>query len=243
MKIIKLNATNSTNSFLKELAQNQTVENYTVVVTDKQLKGRGQQEAVWFSEPYKNLTFSVLVSFDNLDVAQQKYLNFAVSLAILEVLNLKVLKSLRIKWPNDILSGNQKISGILIENILKGSKIKSSVIGIGLNVNQVDFSIKLKNVSSLKLLTDKTFNLDTLLIELVNSLKLYLNRLETKQFDYLEKEYLNCLYKKNTATMFKDSNSVLFMGLIRGISIDGKLQVELEDETIKEFGIKEITFV
>lgn len=243
MKILKLNATNSTNSFLKELAQNQTVENYTVVVTDKQLKGRGQQEAVWFSEPYKNLTFSVLVSFDNLDVAQQKYLNFAVSLAILEVLNLKVLKSLRIKWPNDILSGNQKISGILIENILKGAKIKSSVIGIGLNVNQVDFSTKLKNASSLKLLTGKTFNLDTLLIELVNSLKLYLNRLETKQFDNLEKEYLNFLYKKNTATMFKDSNNVLFMGLIRGISIDGKLQVELEDETVKEFGIKEITFL
>jgi BirA family biotin operon repressor/biotin-[acetyl-CoA-carboxylase] ligase len=243
LKIIKLSAIDSTNSFLKEMASSSTVENFTVVVTENQIKGRGQQGSTWESEVGKNLIFSVFVVFDALNVLDKKYLSYAVSLAVFEVLQQENIPRIAIKWPNDILSANKKIGGILIENSLKGSKISSSVIGIGLNVNQTRFSSTLEKASSLKLTSNRTFNLEQLLEDMVVSLQSKIALLNTKDFSSLESSYLRVLYKKNTPTMFKDRKGVLFMGIIRGISMDGKLQVELEDEMLREFGIKEISLL
>ena len=243
MKIIKLSAIDSTNSFLKEMASSSTLENFTVVVTENQIKGRGQQGSTWESEEGKNLIFSVFVTFNALNILDKKYLNYAVSLAVFEVLQQENIPRIAIKWPNDILSANKKIGGILIENSLKGSKISSAVIGIGLNVNQTRFSSTLEKASSLKLTSNRTFNLAQLLEDMVVSLKSKIVLLYTKDFSSLETSYLKVLYKKNIPTMFKDRKGVLFMGIIRGISMDGKLQVALEDETLREFGIKEISLL
>lgn len=243
MKIIKLSAIDSTNSFLKDLAQNSTLQNYTAAVTNKQHKGRGQQEAKWITEPFKNLTFSVFIEFDKLKIIQKKYLNFAISIAIYEVLIEKNLPKVFIKWPNDILSANKKICGILIENTFIGERIKNSVIGIGLNVNQEKFPNFLKNATSIKLQTSKNYDLDDLLYIVLDKIKEKINLLENYQFEYLEEQYLNVLYKKNIPTMFKDTRDVIFIGMISGISDDGKLQILLEDDSIKEFGIKEVSFL
>jgi len=97
LKLIKLNAINSTNTFLKELSKNATLENFTVVVTKNQTNGRGQQESVWFSEPNKNLTFSVFLNDLKLKISDKKYLNFAISLAVFEVLKSKEIPNLAIK--------------------------------------------------------------------------------------------------------------------------------------------------
>jgi BirA family biotin operon repressor/biotin-[acetyl-CoA-carboxylase] ligase len=243
LKTIKLNAIDSTNSFLKDLALNTEVENFTVVVTNQQLKGRGQQGSSWVSEPFKSLIFSVFVSFKKLNVLDNRYLNFAVSLAIFEALNEESIPGVSIKWPNDILSGNKKLCGILIENSLKGSEISTSVIGIGLNVNQTSFPGSLKKVSSLKLLGNKDFKIEKLLENIVSKLKFKIKMLDSKDFKTLEAEYLKVLYRKNIPTMFKNSQDVLFMGIISGISKEGKLQIVLEDESIQEFGIKEVSFL
>ena len=243
MKIIKLNAIASTNSFLKDLAQNSILENYTVVVTKNQTQGRGQQERKWVSEPFKNLTFSVFIKFNELKIHQKKYLNFAISLAIYEVLFDKKINKTSIKWPNDILSANKKICGILIENTFIGDRIKNSVIGIGLNVNQEIFPEYLKNVTSFKLEKKVDFDLDKLLKTILTKIQKKIKLLDNKNLDVLENNYLNVLYKKNIPTMFKDCQNGLFMGLIIGISVDGKLQIQLEDDTIKEFGIKEVSFL
>ena len=243
MKLIKLSAIDSTNSFLKEMASSSTLENFTVVVTENQIKGRGQQGSTWESEEGKNLIFSVFVTFNALNILDKKYLNYAVSLAVFEVLQQENIPRIAIKWPNDILSANKKIGGILIENSLKGSKISSAVIGIGLNVNQTRFSSTLEKASSLKLTSNRTFNLAQLLEDMVVSLQSKIVLLNTKDFSSLETSYLKVLYKKNIPTMFKDRKGVLFMGIIRGISMDGKLQVALEDETLREFGIKEISLL
>ena len=243
MKTIKLNAIDSTNSFLKDLALNMEVENFTVVVTNQQLKGRGQQGSSWVSESFKSLIFSVFVLFKKLNILDSRYLNFAVSLAIFEALNEESIPGISIKWPNDILSGNKKLCGILIENSLKIGKISSSVIGIGLNVNQTGFPKSLKKVSSLKLLSNKDFNLEKLLESIVSKLKVKIEMLDSKDFKTLEAEYLKVLYRKNIPTMFKNSQDVLFMGIISGISKEGKLQIALEDDSIQEFGIKEVSFL
>jgi BirA family biotin operon repressor/biotin-[acetyl-CoA-carboxylase] ligase len=242
LNLIKLNAIDSTSSFLKEMAKNSTLKNYTVVVAKDQTKGRGQRESSWSSEPYKNLTFSVFISDLDLQITHQKYFNFAICLAVYDVISKYIDNQLFIKWPNDILSANQKICGILIENSISQGFIQKSIVGIGINVNQEEFRDDLNKVSSLTNITGKLYNLDDLLIEVVNSIKIRVKQVVQKDYKNLEADYLNALYKKNTPSMFRTTKNVLFMGKIIGISSSGNLQVELEDERVKEFGIKEISF-
>jgi BirA family biotin operon repressor/biotin-[acetyl-CoA-carboxylase] ligase len=223
------------------MAQNSAVENYTVVVTKEQTNGRGQQVNSWISEPSKNLTMSVFINGFNLAIQHQKYLNFAISLAIFDVLSTRKIEKLSIKWPNDILSANKKICGILVENSIRSNDIYASIVGIGLNVHQLIFPNSLEKASSLKKITGINYDLDALLAEIVGQIQHRIQLLSIKKYNELESDYLNVLYKKNIPTMFKDRKDVLFMGIIIGISLTGNLQVELEDETIKEFGIKEIS--
>ncbi|WP_299051080.1 biotin--[acetyl-CoA-carboxylase] ligase [uncultured Polaribacter sp.] len=243
MKIIKLNAIDSTNSFLKDLVLHSDLENYYTVVTHNQTNGRGQQHSKWVSKPFKNLTFSTFIELKNFNVKNKKYFNFAVALAVFDTLTQNNIHKISIKWPNDIMSANRKICGILIENTFIGSHIKNSVVGIGLNINQETFPNFLPDASSMKLETGIHFNLDYVLEQILNNLKKRINTLEALKFQALEKDYLNVLYKKNIPTMFKNNQDINFMGKIIGISSLGNLVVELEDETIKEFGVKEITFL
>ncbi|WP_405607132.1 biotin--[acetyl-CoA-carboxylase] ligase [Polaribacter sp. Asnod1-A03] len=243
MKIIKLSAIDSTNSFLKNLAQNSSLENFTAVVTKHQTNGRGQQESGWVTDPNKNLTFSLFLRFKDIKIEQKKYLNFAVSLAVYNLLFDKNVPKLSIKWPNDILSVNSKICGILIENTFSGDRIKNTIIGIGLNVNQEIFPQFNRSATSLKLKTNKEYNLDLLLDELLKEIEKTVNLFKSKKFDQLDKMYLDALYKKNIPTMFKDSKDKVFMGMISGISKNGNLLIILEDDSIKEFGIKEVSFL
>lgn len=242
MKIIKLNAIDSTNTFLKDLLSKMPVDDFTTVVAKTQTSGRGQMDSEWVVESGKNLTFSVFCEFFDLDVSNHKYLNYCVSISVFKALQELKLPSLSVKWPNDILSGNNKLAGILIENSLKGSKINSSVIGIGINVNQDIFSEKLPNASSIKRIINKEIDLDVLLDNVLTKLQVNLAVLQRKEYQLLEERYLKVLYKKNVPTMFKNNQNILFMGKIIGVSKNGNLQIELENETIQEFGLKEVSF-
>lgn len=242
MKIIKLNATDSTNAYLKKLVNEESLENYSVVAALKQTSGRGQMGTVWESELGKNLTFSVLIGCENFKIVDQFYLSMAVSLGVLKAINDYVNNMLYVKWPNDILAEKDKISGILIENILQGSFIKYSVVGIGLNVNQKQFSSDVKNVTSLKKLTGAVFNKDEVLKKVVDSIKKYVQLIDQKDFDSLKKLYINELFKYNTPAMFEDKSGIKFLGKIVDVSEDGRLVIELEDEKTRKFNLKEIKF-
>jgi len=241
MKIIKLDAIDSTNSFLKELAQNSSLENYTIVTTNEQKKGRGQMGTQWVSEPNKNLLCSVYVAFDKFPIADKVFLNYAVSLAVVYTLEKYKLPRLAIKWPNDILSSNQKICGVLVENVMQGMEIKSAIIGIGINVNQEKFPSHLKNVTSIKNQVHQDIDVEELLHIFINELKGTIAFISNSTSELLEKKYLKLLYKKNIPTMFKNSKDVLFIGKIIGVSLQGKLQIELDDDSVQEFGIKEVS--
>lgn len=241
MKVIKLNAIDSTNSFLKEMAHSSSLENYTVLVTKEQTKGRGQMGTRWLSEANKNLLCSVFIRFESFPATNQVLVNYAVSIAIVNVLNTYKIPKVVIKWPNDILSLNKKICGILVENVIQKNEIKSSVIGIGLNVNQINFPVNFNATSILKE-TNTEVNLDEFLIQLITELKTQTSYITNASTNVLKKNYLKHLYKKNTPTMFKNSKGVLFMGKIIGVSSFGKLQIELENDSIEEFGIKEVSF-
>ena len=218
------------------------VENYSVVVAEHQNVGRGQMGTVWESEYGKNLTFSVLVRFEDFKIEHQFYLSMAISLGVLNALEPNVNNLLYVKWPNDILADKDKLCGILIENVLSSSTIKHSIIGIGLNVNQDQFSDNLQNVTSLKQLAGINFDKDKLLENIISSIQFYVGFVEKKDFDALKKIYLKSLYKFQVPTMFEDDKGVVFLGKIINVSEEGRLVVELENETTRKFNLKEVKF-
>ncbi|QZK90751.1 biotin--[acetyl-CoA-carboxylase] ligase [Flavobacterium sp. CHNK8] len=238
MKLIKLDAIDSTNDFLKGLASKQDLENFTVVTAESQSKGKGQMGAVWTSEKSKNLIMSVLIKNILYNIDSIFNLNIAVSLAVISVLEKYQIPKLSIKWPNDIMSDNKKIGGILIENSIKSDGSIFSIVGLGLNVNQTKFE-NLPKASSLACVSATSFNISKLVQEIVSEMKEKTNNWpDTNSFD--AKLYTQYLFKKEIPTAFSLPNGTAFMGLIQGVSGIGKLQVLLEDDSIQEFDIKEI---
>ena len=242
MQLIKLDAIDSTNTYLKNLMRTEKLEDYTVVVANQQLKGRGQRDASWRSESGKNLTFSVLKNKLSLSVIDYFKINCCVSLAVYDCLQQNSIQNLRIKWPNDIMSGNSKICGILIENTISGATIQDSIIGIGLNVNQVLFP-NLKNVSSLKLLKGKSFDLDVLLQQLVSQIEFTFNKYLKLPIEEIIKLYEQPLFKKDVLSNFKDDSGLEFKGYLKGVTQEGKLLVALENGQERVFGLKEIKYL
>ena len=242
MRTIKLNATGSTNTYLKQISDAKALEDYTVVTAEYQNKGRGQMGTIWTSEKAKNLICSVFKDGSKIAIEQQFYISIVTSLAIIKALQGFNIPKLYVKWPNDILSENKKICGILIENVIKNTNLECSIIGIGLNVNQTEF-YKLPNASSLKLITGRVFNLDELLQLIITNLKYYFKLLECGDFDEIKAEYENKLFRKDKPSSFKNIRGEVFAGFIMGINDFGNLVVRLEDDIIKTFDLKEITLL
>ncbi len=242
MHIIKLDAIDSTNSYLRQLCATEAVEDFTVAVTNNQTHGRGQMGTRWRSQPSKNLMASVFkdVSFINLE--HHFYISMVVSLSILKALKMFQIKNLKVKWPNDILSENKKIGGILIENIVKQNKINAAIIGFGINVNQTKFD-HLPQASSMRLISGRVYSPEEVLQSILVKLEHYFKLLERKQFDILKTAYENYLFRKDKPSTFKDSQEHLFAGYIKGVSNAGNLQVLVEDDIIKEFDLKEVTLL
>lgn len=239
MRIIKLNATQSTNDYLRALTLDQNCEDYTIVSTLNQTKGKGQMGSSWSSEPGKNLTFSVFKSQLSLDLEHQFLLNVVSALAIYKALFSFNLKQLHIKWPNDILAEQFKICGVLVETVIKNGKIDSAILGIGLNVNQLNFE-GLTKASSLKVLTGVTYNLDEVLFAVAESLQSYFKILEKGDVNSLLELYQNVLFRKEKPSTFKTAEGNLCVGIIKGITQKGLLQVLFEDDILKTFNLKEI---
>ncbi len=224
---------------MKQLSVHEQLEDFTVIFAKEQTQGKGQLGTEWKANKGENLTFSVFYNSSFLALDKQFYLNCAVSVAVFNVLQKLCLPQLYIKWPNDILSGNKKVSGILIENIVRSTTEKHSIIGIGLNVNQVAFDESFR-ASSLQQILGKYFNLEELLVTLVVELKRQLQKLSNLDFNELYESYQAYLFRKNKPSTFKNAEGVMFSGFIKSVTPEGKLQVILEDEVIKEFRLKEV---
>lgn len=169
------------------------------------------------------------------------YISMAISLAVFKAFKTLNIPDLHIKWPNDILSADKKICGILIENVIK-NKLDYTIIGVGVNVNQTNFE-HLPKASSLKNITGIHYDLDEILHLILKYTKEYSSLLEHEKYDFVKNEYENNLFRKNKPSTFRDADGNLFSGFVKGVTKYGKLQVILEDEIVKKYDLKEITLM
>ena len=242
MHIIKLNAIDSTNTYLKTMAMHTQLKDFTVVITENQTDGRGQMGKNWNSEIGKNLTASVFVNLSFLKIEQQFYISLIAALALYKTLYALKLPQLYIKWPNDILSANKKICGILIETVIKKNKLKGAVIGFGLNVNQVNFET-LPRASSLRLLMGVKFDKDNILTNVIKHIKFYYKTLKQEHFKAIKTAYESVLYRRGKISTFKLKNDELISAIITGVTDSGKLVLTTEGNNIQTFDNKELSFL
>jgi len=196
--IIKLDAISSTNDYLKKKYKSSNCKDGDLIWAKEQTQGKGQRENRWLSQKGKSLTISIYKEFNEFKVSNSFILNAIVSLSIVKTLKIIGLKEVRIKWPNDIMSGNKKLGGILIENFLKSEFISSSIIGIGLNINEEKFE-DLPNATSLYMEINQKFKLKKILNILIQELLKFFNLQEDKQNMIIDM-YSSYLWKLNLAS-------------------------------------------
>lgn len=240
INIIYFEQLESTNSYLKDQLSNHL--HGDCIVAGNQTNGRGQQGAVWESQPNQNLTFSLLVDWNRVNIQDQFRISKLVSIVVLSELKLMIPKAdVKIKWPNDIYVNGKKIGGILIENTLLNKEVERSIIGIGLNINQTDFAdFGNKKATSLKLETDKEFEPISVLKTIGDALLNEVNTGRIHDFRTLDRVYLNHLYRFKTKSLFY-KNNLAFEGEILNVSPSGKLMIETYNG-VESFDIKEVEF-
>ncbi|MBV6438488.1 MAG: biotin--[acetyl-CoA-carboxylase] ligase [Haliscomenobacteraceae bacterium CHB4] len=239
----------STNDWAAELLAKSKPPEGTVVRADSQSAGRGQFGSRWESAAGQNLTLSVVLYPVWLEAQAQFYLSMAVALSLHDLAEaLSAQSEIRnppsaIKWPNDLYLGNRKTAGILIQNTLSGQYLQSSIVGIGLNVNQLEFDASLPNPTSLALYCRKEFDLDEVAERLFGCLERRYMQLKSGQRTAIREEYERSLYRIGEAASFvRTADGAEFSGVIRGVTEAGRLRVETEggEET---FEVKEVQMV
>ena len=235
---IKLDFIDSTNSYVLSLQELGVFKEGLVVTANYQSGGNGQRGKVWESNTNENLLLSVVIEF-RISVSKQFEISKIVSLSICDLLTDLGLNP-EIKWPNDILVSKQKIAGILIQNKLQGNLIVHSIIGIGLNINQINFKEYSPKATSLQLLLNKKFDIDKIKIQLLYFLS---DRIEKyRQGQLQHEEYLKSLYLKDQIAAFEIKGRQI-MGIIKEVSQSGKLLIQLEDDKIAEFENQTIKYL
>ena len=238
-KISKIDAIDSTNLALKRKYHKGLAKHGDVLWALDQVKGKGQRDSQWVSEPDKNLTFSIFLSQEKLMLRSVFVLNCWVALAVKNSLTSLNIPSVSIKWPNDILSENKKLCGILIENLYQGEKHIASIVGIGLNVNQINF-FDLTKASSMQLSAGRMFDLEKVLQEILYQLSHYLES-KMSPLDSLE-AFNKALYGLGEERTFLE-NDKPFQATVEEVNAQGELVLKTAQNQLRCFQHKTIEWI
>ena len=243
-EIIHFDHISSTNAEALNLITKSNPNEGTVISSYHQQDGKGQIGSKWHSTPYRNIAFTIILYPTFLRPSQQFILSKVAALSVVQTIKgMASTLSPKIKWPNDVYINDLKIAGILIQNQIQTSSIQSSIIGIGLNVNENNFPLHLPNPTSLTLETGKEFQLNQIVLQLKQNLLNYYNTSrDSLQHPYLDQEYLKLLYRKAELASFKTPNGSIFQGTITGINDQGQLSIMIEGK-IRCFSNKEVSFI
>lgn len=242
--IVYVDYAESTNTMLARSAKK--FEHGTCLAAHAQTSGRGQRGNHWESEPGKNLTFSVLLYPRAIVASRQFELSQIVSIALVKVLRSQLgTDDIHIKWPNDIYFHDKKICGILIENTISGSLITQSIVGIGLNVNQLTFVSDAPNPVSMSQIKGMHFDLDDLLEYVVTQI--------VSDFDEYEKnsdpatlasKYRRLMWRGEGYWPYYDHlHDTALTARIAAVAPTGELTLATEEGDFNTYAFKEVSFV
>lgn len=240
-RIIRLQKTDSTNNYLHALARPEQLGEGSVVWAEFQTAGRGQIGNSWESAEGENLTFSVVLYPTFLLVNRQFLISQITALSVKQTLD-RYVDDITVKWPNDIYWRDRKICGMLIENDLAGQFIYSSILGIGININQKEFKSNAPNPVSLYQIIGKRTDREKFLQEFLERLYAnYLLLLQEKEV-LIQEAYRQSLYRREGFHLYEDANG-RFEAAIEEIEPSGYLHLRLRDNTIRRYEFKEVRFV
>ena len=239
-KLIALDTVDSTNNYIANLLKTEHIVHGTVILSYNQRNGRGQRGTEWTSEPYKNIALSIYLQHSHKTINDVHLLSYAISLAVKDFLSTFEINA-KVKWPNDLLVGNEKIAGILIENQLSSLNLNSSIVGIGINVNQVFPSNLPFSVTSMTKLLNSELNLEALSFALVDCIEKRYEQFIKGDYLSLAKEFTENMWQKGewlTAEISGELKNVK----IEGTDDNGYLVLNVDGEN-RSFDIKEVKFV
>ncbi len=238
---VYLRTSGSTNDHAVSLSNNDPNPNICVYTFD-QVSGRGQIGRRWYTGADKNLASTFSWQQPDIPILEQFRINMAFSMAVHGfVARHTGLDHLSIKWPNDIYFKNQKLAGILIQNVLKGAAIGVCHLGVGLNINELDFPSDLPNPVSLHQITGRSYTLVEMQHQLTEMVSQHLSKLQSDSAAQLKSAYEALLYRKGQVSVFRVDDRVV-SGKILGTTGEGKLRLELK-EGVREFGFREVGYV
>lgn len=233
----------STNAYAADFITKNKPSDGTVISASNQTAGRGQHGSIWESSANQNLTLSIIFFPAFLLPKHQFWLNQAVALAVRDFIAENVNKKVCVKWANDIYIENKKVAGILIQNGISGTSITSSVIGIGININQSEFAFEgNQKATSLFLATQKLHDLESLKKELFWHIETRYLQLKRNDIHKIQSDYITVLYQYQERKEYELPTGERFVGTIEGIAPNGQLVINSEGVFLK-FNIKEVRFL
>ena len=238
--VIKLSETASTNTYIDELDCRDRQPEGCVVMTHTQSAGRGQRGNTWEAAPGENLTFSYLLRPRGVVPSEQFVLSQAAALGVVDVLA-RYTDSISVKWPNDIYYKDSKIAGILIEHNLAGMNIDRTIVGIGLNINQLEFVSNAPNPISLAQITGERYDLDAILAEILTATT-HRYAMCNADRERLQADYALALYRREGYYAYRDADGE-FLAIIKEVMPDGHLILCDKDGCERSYAFKEVAFV
>jgi BirA family biotin operon repressor/biotin-[acetyl-CoA-carboxylase] ligase len=231
--IIQIDRVSSTNNYAAKLLNQTKIPFGAVIMAQFQDDGRGQRGAVWQSKSGENLLFSAILDGSLMKECPPFFLSKCVAVSIKDTLSYFLKHKIHLKWPNDVLVERRKIAGVLIESQWKGNNLFSSIIGVGLNVNQTHFEYGF-DATSMKLLSANDYDLKEVLQVLCTKLNFNFNRLLSKEYSDLQQDYLSSLYKYNEKTHFKIGDKLEEV-VLKDVNENGMVSLEMLGGKIKEY--------
>lgn len=242
-RIINLVEIDSTNHYLHDLQDDDT--DITLVTTNHQTAGQGQGTNTWESDAGKNLLFSIRIHPTMVPIASQFLLSEMGCLSLLDALSpylKEKAKDLKMKWPNDIYYGDKKLSGTLIETAIGQHGIKSCIFGVGIDVNQEEFTSDAPNPISMKNILGKDVNRKELMTRILDSFEKYYKMIVNGNYQDIAALYLTNLYRKEGFHKYRDKDSE-FEGAIVEVEDNGLLILRDREGRIREYAFKEVEFI
>lgn len=238
---IRLNEVDSTNNYTTELTRQNGINEGTVVSSNYQTLGKGQRNKFWFSDKSQNLLLTIAIKPSFLNIDNQFVVSKIAALSVKRVLNSFGIGEATIKWPNDVMIGDSKVAGILIENSMKSNKIEWAIIGIGLNVNQLHFPEFHPAAISMKTATGRQFAIDEVRTALLNTFENYYLQVRNGNLENINYQYEKSLYLKGQKSVFSLNNKISKELTILKVDDSGKLVCSDSKAQLSTYNFHEIS--